>query len=560
VSITKEQLSQFEAVLKERFFTFFPEKANLQEDKRREDTVNRLSKSLAAFAITQLTGIDPSEAASYVIDAHDDNGIDAIYFDSQSSRLIFIQAKYKPDSEPDLGETIKFTKGVMDFVQEKYDIFNQKMQAILPSLLSKMNQPRISHLVVLIYLGGTLGRHSQQEIDALIQKLNPIRLGAAFDPWNGEKCFQALTDEQAFSPISANIETHHWSLIKENPRVLYGQVSAHQLAILYNQYGKKLFTRNIRNYIGSSEVNSAIESTIKNEPARLMHLNNGLTIICKNLEALSANLEKSIIHLNEFSIVNGAQTVGTIAHVSNELDLSQSPARVLLTVIESADTETDFEDRVTEARNTQNRVRVADFAAQDPTQERLRRELAISGIEYHYRPSAERPATAMASSITLEEAAIALACFSGTIDDSVVAKVNINELTDKKTEIYKKLFSDSLTGMQLYRYVTILRFLSEIANETERTSATLEIRSFYRHMRYFIFHFIKRRYSSTLDRPEQSISQSDKETLSRVFNELGEKTRELSEGFPRGYLAISRNLGNCRELARALQALQSQTP
>src|SRR5262249_58261110 len=67
--------------------------------------------------------------------------------------------------------------------------------------------------------------------------------------------------------------------------------------------------------------------------------------------------------------------------------------------------------RITKARNYQNVVRGVDFAALDPNQERLRQELAVAGITYHYRPSAEARAR-REDAFTLEEAALSLACLA----------------------------------------------------------------------------------------------------------------------------------------------------
>ena len=48
----------------------------------------------------------------------------------------------------------------------------------------------------------------------------------------------------------------------------------------------------------------------------------------------------------------------------------------------------DLGVKITRARNHQNEVRGVHFAALNPNQERLRQELAVVGIKYHYRPSA----------------------------------------------------------------------------------------------------------------------------------------------------------------------------
>lgn len=195
--------------------------------------------------------------------------------------------------------------------------------------------------------------------------------------------------------------------------------------------------------------------------------------------------------LKALSVVNGAQTVGTIALVSQTLDLDNSHAKVMLTVIESKGVAT-FETRVTQTRNTQNRVRASDFAAQDSNQERLRLELAVSGIAYHYKPSEER-INPEATQVLFEEAAYALACFSGRMTNVAIARRSPSQLMNPLNDEYKRLFTDSLTGASLYRKVSIFRLLNQIADETERAASSNSAeRMFYRHMRFFIMHFFSK--------------------------------------------------------------------
>jgi hypothetical protein len=202
-------------------------------------------------------------------------------------------------------------------------------------------------------------------------------------------------------------------------------------------------------------------------------------------------------------------------------------------------------------------VRPADFAAQDVNQSRLWRELAVSGIEYHYKPTDERTISE-SSRVLLEEAAFALACFSGRLEDIVTARRAPGQLSDPNNPVYSRLFSTGLTGASLYRKVNAFRLLSKIADETERASpAHSSEKIFYRHMRFFVMHFIKRRHAGVLAQPDLTLSGEDVETLSRAFNELGDMIQELGKKYlteaQSGYLAVSRNLTACTQLAQRVQ-------
>jgi hypothetical protein len=53
-----------------------------------------LSRSLAAFSIMHLTGVEPDEAGESLIDGRDDNGIDAIFFHQEEKALYLVQSKW----------------------------------------------------------------------------------------------------------------------------------------------------------------------------------------------------------------------------------------------------------------------------------------------------------------------------------------------------------------------------------------------------------------------------------------------------------------------------------
>jgi hypothetical protein len=224
--------------------------------------------------------------------------------------------------------------------------------------------------------------------------------------------------------------------------------------MLYQQYGKGLFEKNIRYYLGFQGVNQAIAQTVREHPEELFYLNNGLTAVCKQINLMPGAInDQGKFTLHGFSIVNGAQTVGSIAAVANTAEADLSNAKVLITLIEIGTTADNLGPQITQARNYQNFVHGLHFAALDPNQERLRRELAISGIMYHYRPSFEaRHRTPQ--SITFEDAALSLTCFSGTTNFVVTAKKDTRQLYDRNGRIYPYLFTDNLAGVRLCRAVT----------------------------------------------------------------------------------------------------------
>jgi hypothetical protein len=407
--MTDEQVRQLEQVLESRFFPYILERqdGSVKGWTAQQHKTNRLSRCLAGFSVSKLTFLDDVDVCNAVVDGADDNGIDAVCFDRSAKQLILVQSKFSQGREPDLADTLKFIEGVNNLFERRFEHFNPAFQLKLPEILNAFDEPDLQVVIALAHLGGELSRHVMPRMNDLITKLNRDKARATFQNLNASQLYQILTQEHTLPVINDVIELNHWIISRTTPRILYGQISAKQLAALFQKHGKNVFAKNIRNYVGSSEVNNAITKTMHEEPELFIHLNNGLTIVCERFAPRAGAVpEKGMLDLYGLSIVNGAQTVGSIAHAAKEIDLADSPAKLLVTVIESTNAPADFEVRVTQARNTQNRVNASDFASQDVTQERLRREMAISGITYIYKPSDETipPET---STVKLGDAAIA---------------------------------------------------------------------------------------------------------------------------------------------------------
>jgi hypothetical protein len=360
-----------------------------------------------------------------------------------------------------------------------------------------------------------------------------------------------LKDEHASAAPNVSLTLRQWHGCKEPRRAFYGLASADDLAALYEKHGKVLFERNIRHYLGAQAVNKAIQLTARERPADLFYLNNGLTVVCTKATLLpGASNEAGTFQIEGFSVVNGAQTVGSLDSIRRSDGGVAPAARVMVTIIEVGEDADSFGPAITRARNTQNAVRGAHFAALDPNQERLRREMAVSGISYYYRPSDE--ATRGGSTVvTMERAAVALGALSRSIATAVAAKKESGQLYDRTGSFYPKLFSDGLSGVGLCRRVRIFDFLDEAFEGAERSSSGPQ-RTLYRHGRYFIATILARRLPTVVNRPEIDISATDTQILSRTALELAELIHEVAQlryGAWPGYLSIFRNLTSAEPLA-----------
>lgn len=184
-------------------------------------------------------------------------------------------------------------------------------------------------------------------------------------------------------------------------------------------------------------MNESIARTLLANPDRFWYFNNGITVLCESLRKKplgGPNNETGTFECRGASVVNGAQTVGTIVDVSRSNPETFGNGRVLVRLVSLENCPPGFGDDLTRAMNTQNRIEKRDFAALDPNQKRLKTELFLEyQKEYAYQTGEQAPSGD--SGCTLDEAAIALACAKEDVTLAVQAKREVGMLYEDITNL-----------------------------------------------------------------------------------------------------------------------------
>jgi hypothetical protein len=577
-----EQIAQLEAALRRRFFPLVPKVITSERqgwNEEQHDT-DRLSRSLAAYTLFGLCDLDDTTAAGAITDGKNDGGIDALYYDRAGNRLVFVQSKFKrTGAAPAQDENLKTVNGIKALQARRFNEFNDAFRNRLDEIEAALDTAGVKMQLSLAFLGEVVGPHVTNDLNALKSELNRLSPRIDWQVAGLPTIYAWMVAEQTPQVVSTNVILQNWACITAPRKAVYGQISAAELAELVMDKGKALFERNIRHYLGSVGVNTSIEETVRRRPGDFFYLNNGITAVAESLIQAGGNEAQCTFGLSNVSIVNGAQTAGAIANAAIAGRISPD-AKVLITIIEIGAGTDDIGLRITRARNHQNVVRGVDFAALDPNQERLRQEMALAGITYHYRPSAEARAR-RDDAFTLEEAAVALACLSmpvrttaelytlrtrrqpaqNAVEFVVTAKKEIGRLWEQDGALYGQLFPPTQSGIRVCRIVRIYRFIDQILAATERSENGYFRRMFFRHARYFILAFVGHRSADVIGRPEFTLSATDKTLLSQRTNEIAEAAYAESQALQssKGYLSIFRNLTDSQPLADSvLQRLTQQ--
>ena len=155
-------------------------------------------------------------------------------------------------------------------------------------------------------------------------------------------------------------------------------VSGQWLREQYKQYSGDLFSANYRGFLGNSrqKINNGIKATAERAPKNFWAFNNGITLLTTQIRSEAG---KTI--LSGVSIINGAQTTGSLGAVSDSVDLSET--KILTRIIECSDPETI--NSIVKFNNTQNKITAWDSFSNDPIQIQLQEEFKALGHNYNIK-------------------------------------------------------------------------------------------------------------------------------------------------------------------------------
>lgn len=440
-----------------------------------------LTRAQAALALSQVAEIDAKTASNAVVDGFNDDGIDAIYFDSELRIVYVIQSKWDSTGKksPDLGSVQKFIQGVEDLLSAKFERFNEKIKTKQDELESALENPDVNFELLIVYTGvQPLSKDGEQALQDLLDKVNDVGNIIAYKAYNQKDLYTAISGgmEKA-SIVLENVTLYDYGQITDPYYAVYGQVASAEIASWYQQHGQQLLARNLRKFKGDTEVNQSIKKTLISEPGKFWYFNNGITVLCDSISKApkgSPNRDVGQFRFNGVSVVNGAQTVGVISASVSQGFPKAGNGRVLVRFISLENCPPDFAVEVTTATNTQNKIELRDFASLDPTQERLRQDLLLD-LQKVYAYKSGDVISSYQEGCTIDEATIALACSLPDVQFAADAKRYISQLWgDIHEPPYTLIFNESLSAHRLWRSVEISRIVEDALQSDKNKLSNIE--------------------------------------------------------------------------------------
>ncbi len=392
-------------------------------------------------------------------DGSDDKKIDFIRIDRELNKIVFAQGYYsskKNDSAP----------------ANKASDLNTASAWLISGDVAKIPSPLKE---IIIECREAIAHGEIEQIDLLYVHNLPESVGVS------RELHTAAAHLTSIVPVDSSIKVIYRELGLENIEKLYTEIEssivvmdriecpseikfteagpkwkAHILTIpgewlrdQFNTHGDKLFSANYRGFLGVSKrrkINSGIKNTAEKIPANFWVYNNGITILTTKME-----LDKGKIFLIGLSVINGAQTTGSIGSLDKKVDLSKVmvPARI----IECSDAETISE--IVKYNNTQNKITTWDKFSNSSEQRRIAEEFHNLGHIY----SLKRGFSA-SSQIGIENVIQPIIALEGYYVDANGGKNGVFE-SDK---MYRTAFEDKKARHILLAFA-ISRAIDERRNE-----------------------------------------------------------------------------------------------
>ena len=517
-----------------------------------------LTRSLAAFALMTLADISPQEASNSIVDGGQDNGIDAIFIDKREKVMYILQSKWRQDSKGSIKteEVMKFTRGFRDLVNARYDRFNSKLNNQTQNIEESLNDAGTRFEIILVYSGQTsLAGEPKRELDDLISEMNdPVNI-VNMRILNQSSIYNIISQGAAGYPINLDVCLFEWGQTKDPYQSYYGQVSAREVADWWVQHSDRLFSSNIRFFLKDSDVNEGIFNTVKSEPERFWYYNNGITALCSSMAKKplgGSGRDTGIFECRDVKIVNGAQTVGSIARAYQSSPDQVEKAKVPIRFISLENCPEEFAIEITRFNNTQNRIDRREFVALDPEQERIKSELQLEGITYVYKSG---ESISPEKGFDLNEATISRACKHNDVAFAVRAKDKISSLWENiEKSPYKTLFNGALNGSDIWKLVQIMRVVDKKLSEEQKQRDGRE-RLFAVHSNRLILHLVYKSLPDTFFSSSSNLTTSELKEIEDITSEILEAViSETNNLYPNSYPAnIFRNITKCQEILEEVQ-------
>lgn len=413
-----------------------------------------------------------AEAAAALCGGPRDKGVDAVLIDDPARIVFIVQGKYRRD----LASKTEHRADVTGFAQLATDIcgdsetFRSFTQDISPEVSGKLEEARNrigkrGYTLHLYYV--TLGKCSSALRDEAHRIARSSDVSVTFQLFDGRRVMLLLSDyfdgvappvpsldleiESGGGVRTSGIFTRYDS--KTDIEAWVFSMTDVAIAGLFDRARTRLFARNVRGFLGSTDINAGMEATLRNEPEFFWYYNNGITIVCDDAKQESSR-GQNILRVTNPQVINGQQTTRMLARTIGKSTRASVVVRVIRVPrsIGGGDHFETLVSRIVSATNWQNAIRPSDLMSNDRRQieiERQFRKLNYLYVRKRMTKSEARRAAGTRHMRLIKKEEIAQAVAGCDLDPSIVREGK-EYLFEERW--YGQIFSKADPNYYLSRY------------------------------------------------------------------------------------------------------------
>ena len=344
---------------------------------------------------------DEKTAAESITGGSGDKGADAIYVDHPNRKVFIIQGKYHASAKPPIegrSDLIAFAglavalHGPKKTLNEVLEDASPVIKARFPEVHSYLRR-RGYDLNMYFVSSGKVSSGLEAEAQTRAgQADGPVELSV----FNRREVLNLARDylDGAAPPVPSldlRIETgdgiRGGGIVKRYDQSrgieswIFSMIGA-DVGQLFAKTGVRLFARNIRGFLGNTDINRGMKYTLDKQPENFWYYNNGVTIVCDGARKIEER-GREVLRVFNPQIINGQQTTRMLK------EHGSGKASVLVRVIAIPRTEADGWSRfdalvgdIVAATNWQNEILHSDLRANDREQVRIEREFRRLNYQY----------------------------------------------------------------------------------------------------------------------------------------------------------------------------------
>ncbi len=361
---------------------------------------------------------DDDDLIQSLTDGSNDHGVDFIY--RGEKRVLIIQAKYHQKNEIEDSEKFEYCCNVL---ARLHDLRSSKRKVcpFLMEAIEDIDWDEDSFEIHFITLGrgSEAIRYRESQGQNKLANLPDIENRTTIYFYDETALNELLRDAENYEelinkPIKVTLakteDGSPWICYdNQQRRCFVGVINGTQIYELVKAFRNRLFSLNIRNYLGDLSTNKGIMTTAEKKPEDFFFFNNGISAVATDIEE---HPETNSLECKGFSIINGCQTANSLLKVKNRsrdsIDLKKINILIRISEIHYKQDNQDggFLDCITEYNNTQNAIKLPDFRSNDPIQRDLKQrfeKLTYHGKKLLYRNKRTKEAKGHRIPIQMEE-------------------------------------------------------------------------------------------------------------------------------------------------------------